>query len=389
MLKLFFFFIAVTGANASELDRAKSVNRSFSILQHTLNNYRTVQILNPKTAQDRTTGALPIPMDVLNQAKANTESVDEWGCQTNVVERPKQEVQFGENKIEVVPFDITINGPGCPVDVVAGMSISNPAGDKQSLMISTQVKFAVLDERKVDQFEMKSATMGQDCLLTIKSNGMEQHLEIGVTSHLDSEGGPQGHVQIDQGMKFSFSFQPPFSFELLGEDHSDLTINGQVTKLKSQMSMKGFSAPTSQYFINEAVSDQATYESTMQGLHYFGVNEKDMEYQNTLKCQFSIYPEASVSAASEKMFTEKGVFPTDPQRLDHQFCGEGKDQTLGSVSIATKFENDWVLSTLSSGGGSMDVYFLFDEDSHFVRTLDSKKILMSCVAVPKCSGGPQ
>jgi hypothetical protein len=380
-------FLAVlcfeTQALAQDLSAVQHVAKNFSRIQELIDQHRSVII---RQANDQMMGNLPIPQDVSGEAAKASQDAESWGCEMKITERPATDIKFGDQTMNVVPFTITYEGKACPVQLSATMDVVPVGNQPNSFRILTKIDFKV-DPSKVDQFGFSEATGSQDALVNIVADPKGMSMEVGITTALDSNGGPEGHVHGEQGLDFKFGFAPPLNISAASEDFGKFTIKGQTTTLRRKISLAGLAA-SAEYFVNDAKSDQKTYETSMQGLHYFGLNEvKATGSGSLLSCAGSFVETKAVTALEEPEFKKSGKFPTAPPAFSWKACGVGSSQTFEPYKIENKFDTNWLELSIQGPKNPLQFFILYGEDSHLIGREDSYSVFVSCQAVAKCVGG--
>jgi len=376
-------------ANAAHVNNSiERAAKDFSRLEQLINSYRSIERPSTSDPSKQLIGSLPIPPDVVQEAQAASDEAESLGCEISVVEKPKVELKFGDQPIEIVPFEVSYKGQFCPIDLKATMEVNQAPNDTNAFDIQTRIDFNLRDPKLKDRFGFEHATGGQDGRIKVALSGTSQHLEIALTNKMMSEGGVDGKVEVSQSLALTLDFQFPFNLKMAGEDAHHFLINGKESNLRRKQSLVGFT-PQAEFWIDESPTDQKTFEKALQGMQFFGVGEKEGASNGSLSCTYSMIDASKVTANEIAQFQDSGTLPSVATDWTGKACGKNKTEAWGPYSIQTSFEKNWMLLTISgNSSASSTVYFLYDDDSYFVRQIDGYAAFMACTPVKKCSPTP-
>lgn len=360
-------FCASAGAQSSNQDilKVQELTKNISRVQEIINQKRG--IVHGQSEEGGFLTNPEVPESIKIEAKDLRSRTETWGCEMHLKEMPPIEIPFGESTMKVFPFEITYTGNECPIDLLATMTAKATEGATIAMEVNTTLRMKVLDPDKIQHFGFAEA--GIDQKFVVKANQDEAGMTMNalVDSIMTIKGGTLGNAKIDMNMSFDFGIIFPMDMKMRGETNYIVNINGKLTKLHSLETMEGFDSSTSSYTVNDVSVSKEEHDQILQGLQVFGFDEEMSEKVGTLSCTIGFVGVSSIPPV--------------------QFCDKDEMHILGSIGVSTRYSEKWMVVTLQSPTESpLDVYFLYDEDSNFVRKYGNQQIALNCVAVNTCGG---
>jgi hypothetical protein len=346
-----------TGAWAGNTHSLKDIQKLADDLAVIKNFVQLKRDVDLKNAQE------PIAPTILSRATALNAKVQPDKCNIKLPEEDVHHIGEGDQQVEVTEFEVSVDGPNCPIRLYGGLKISFE--NLEEIHAHYLIGVEILDPAIAGEYRAK--TMNQEADIIIKVKQSQVGVNFGVEYTVIFTGEHLDYGKFESTSQSNTQFAVLFPFDINGSVHekSEVHFQGNVSTLEMDSTVTGFNG-TESYSLNKTPITKEEYKVVQDGLNIVGVNDKEELIVPPLQCTSVI-----TSKSGDNLILES--------------CGQSlsREFTMNNKTYRTEMSyiKDWMEFKIDD---KLVLYFNYDEDLTVDKVYDELKVETTCKAVPTC-----